>query len=216
METKPIYEISWRNKWLTAQAQSLDAMIRFLTEAVDRLTAMQEAGVQFDGQSAGEDYVRLYTEDSEIARQFGMEVWEEAPGEELLFTAELEIVQDLEAQAHASGALERQANEADEAAWVKAAAERSVEGFVEYSVYEAFSGCETTWEDGRELVTDFFTRSVTREETTDMHRGDTALRVQVPVGTGPGHALLLLDEVIRKLKAECLMLQQLETPASTA
>jgi hypothetical protein len=76
-----VYERVWRNKWLTVEAMSLDDMIRLLTEAVDRLTAMQEAGVQFDGQSAGEDYVRLYTEDSELARRFGMEAWEGAEEE---------------------------------------------------------------------------------------------------------------------------------------
>jgi hypothetical protein len=79
--TTPVYERFWRNKRLTAQAQTLDGMIRLLTEAVDRLSAMQEAGVQFDGQSAGDDDVRLYTENSEIARQFGMEVWEAAEEE---------------------------------------------------------------------------------------------------------------------------------------
>jgi len=32
--------------------------------------------VQFDGQSAGDDYIKLWTHDPEVARRFGMEGWE--------------------------------------------------------------------------------------------------------------------------------------------
>jgi hypothetical protein len=81
--TTPVYERVWRNQWLTAEATSIDAMIRLLTDAVDRLTAMQEAGVQFeDGPSTRDDYIKLWTHDPEAARRFGMEVWEAAEEEE--------------------------------------------------------------------------------------------------------------------------------------
>jgi hypothetical protein len=76
------YEALWRNKWLTAEATSLDEMIRSLREAADQLEAMKVDGVVLDADGGtSDDYARLVTTDPVIARKYDMheesEFWDE-------------------------------------------------------------------------------------------------------------------------------------------
>jgi hypothetical protein len=68
------YELIWRNKFLTSEAQSIDDMIECLRTAVDDLVEMRSAGIVLDPDSEiGEDYARLITSDARIAAKYGME-----------------------------------------------------------------------------------------------------------------------------------------------
>jgi hypothetical protein len=76
-----IYERTWRNKWLTAQATSITDMIEALREAVAELQEMQAADVVLvDDGGTADDYARLVTDDPVVAAKFGFE--EEEPDEE--------------------------------------------------------------------------------------------------------------------------------------
>ena len=75
----------WRNKWLTADAKSIDEMIAALRDAADTLEGMRQEGVVLeDGGGVGDDYAHLVTTDPEIAKKYDMieesEFWDE--GEE--------------------------------------------------------------------------------------------------------------------------------------
>ena len=71
---KKRYETLWRNKWLTSEAKSIDAMIESLRAAADTLDEMRKAGVTLkDTAGAGDDYATLVTTDPEAAKRFGME-----------------------------------------------------------------------------------------------------------------------------------------------
>ncbi len=68
------YETLWRNKWLTSEAKTIDAMIASLRAAADSLDEMREAGVTLeDNGGVGDDYATLVTTDPEVAKKFGME-----------------------------------------------------------------------------------------------------------------------------------------------
>lgn len=69
------YVMTWRNKFLTVDATSLDDMISTLDGAVEELKQMKAAGVYLvnDG-SVGDDYATLTTNDKEVAARFGMEL----------------------------------------------------------------------------------------------------------------------------------------------
>ena len=68
----------WRNKWLTAEAQSIDDMIASMRDAADTLQAMKDAGVYLDPQGGtSDDYAHLVTDDPEVAKRFDMHEEEE-------------------------------------------------------------------------------------------------------------------------------------------
>ncbi len=68
----PRYEQVWRNKWLTANAETLDDMIEIMQSAVDELEAMRDAGVWLENNgSQQDDYAFLYTNDPQVAEKFG-------------------------------------------------------------------------------------------------------------------------------------------------
>lgn len=69
------YEFTWRNKWLTSDAKSIDDMIATLRGAADDLQRMKERGVTLrDDGGVGDDYATLVTTDAEVAAEFGFEV----------------------------------------------------------------------------------------------------------------------------------------------
>jgi len=84
MKSKKTYTLTRRNKWLTAEAKSLDDMIKYLSGAVAELEAMKDAGVQLDDNGGvADDYATLFTHDPQVAARFDMpeeEEWDE--GEE--------------------------------------------------------------------------------------------------------------------------------------
>ena len=72
------YEMFWRNKWLTSEAQTIDDMIDCLRGAADELAAMKEAGITLDPEGGtGDDYATLITSDAEVAAKFGLQQWED-------------------------------------------------------------------------------------------------------------------------------------------
>jgi Nucleotidyl transferase of unknown function (DUF2204) len=81
------YVTLWRNKWLTAEAQSLEDMIQSLQAAVDTLRAMLADGVTLDPEGGtSHDYAYLVTTDPAVARKYDMhdekEFWEDADSED--------------------------------------------------------------------------------------------------------------------------------------
>lgn len=80
-QIKKRFVLLWRNKWLTAEAKTLDDMIAALHQAAELIAEMKRDGVQLESQAgAADDYVYLTTTDPDIARKYGMteegELWE--------------------------------------------------------------------------------------------------------------------------------------------
>ena len=67
------YITLWRNKWLTAEAESLGDMIEGLQSAAERLRSMLADGVTLapDG-GVSDDYACLVTTDPTIAKKYDM------------------------------------------------------------------------------------------------------------------------------------------------
>lgn len=63
----------WRNKWLTAEARSIDQMEMMLRQAADELAAMKADGVTLEPASGTtDDYAYLVTTDPEVAKKYDM------------------------------------------------------------------------------------------------------------------------------------------------
>jgi hypothetical protein len=76
------YVTLWRNKWLTADAKSLEDMIAGLQSAADKLREMFADGVTLDpGRGTSDDHAYLVTSDPVIAKKYDMhdekEFWED-------------------------------------------------------------------------------------------------------------------------------------------
>src|SRR5262249_13164683 len=73
-QTTGWYTTTWRNKWLTANAESIEDMIASLRAAADELEEMRKAGVYLDDNgSVADDYALLVTHDHTVAKRFGMD-----------------------------------------------------------------------------------------------------------------------------------------------
>ncbi|HVX14170.1 MAG TPA: hypothetical protein VHC22_23490 [Pirellulales bacterium] len=83
-QAKKRFIMLWRNKNLTAEAHSLEHMIRSLGAAGAELEAMREDGVTLDAEAGGvgNGYAYLMTTDPEVARKYNMveefEFWSDA------------------------------------------------------------------------------------------------------------------------------------------
>ena len=67
------YIALWRNKWLTAKAESLEDMIEGLQSAADTLRAMLADGVTLDPDGGtSDDYAYLVTTDPAVAKKYDM------------------------------------------------------------------------------------------------------------------------------------------------
>ena len=80
-EARKRYVAIWRNKWLTAEAQSIEDMINGLRAAAGRLDQMRKDGIVLEDKGrVREDDVHLVTTDPKVAEKYGMidesEYWE--------------------------------------------------------------------------------------------------------------------------------------------
>jgi hypothetical protein len=76
------YVTLWRNKWLTADAKSIEDMIAMLRGSADELEAMRKDGVVLENEGGTQDdSAYLVTDDPEIAKKYGMheesEYWDD-------------------------------------------------------------------------------------------------------------------------------------------
>ncbi len=72
-EARKRYVTTWRNKWLTANAKSIEEMKSLLRAAADRLDQMIQDGVVVDKQDGiDNDYAQLVTTDPKVAEKYGM------------------------------------------------------------------------------------------------------------------------------------------------
>jgi len=72
-EARKRYVTNWRNKWLTAEAKSIEDMIRLLRSAADHLEQMRKDGIVLeDDGGVGDDYARLVTMDPRVAEKYGL------------------------------------------------------------------------------------------------------------------------------------------------
>ena len=72
-EARKRFVTTWRNKWLTAGAKSIEDMISMLRAAADDLDRMRKDGVTLDDNGGtGDDYAHLVTTDAEVAEKYGL------------------------------------------------------------------------------------------------------------------------------------------------
>ena len=81
MEGRKRYVTTWRNKWLTAEAKSIEEMIEMLRSAADNLDQMRRDGVVLDDDGGvSDDHARLVSMDPSVAAKYGLvdesEYWE--------------------------------------------------------------------------------------------------------------------------------------------
>jgi hypothetical protein len=89
-EARKRYITTWRSKWLTADAKSIDDMIKLLKSAADHLEQMKRDGVFLEEAGGiGDDYANLVTTDPKVAEKYGFvdeaEAWgieDDVEGEE--------------------------------------------------------------------------------------------------------------------------------------
>ncbi len=67
-EKKEIYTTTWRNKWITSNAGTIDDFISIFEELTEMFRRWKKAGIKLDSNSGiGDDYADFYTEDKEVA-----------------------------------------------------------------------------------------------------------------------------------------------------
>ncbi|MCO6456781.1 MAG: nucleotidyltransferase family protein [Pirellulaceae bacterium] len=72
-EARRRYVTTWRNRCLTAEAKSIEDMVRMLRSAADLLEQMRQDGVVLDeGRGVGDDDAILVTMDPRVAEKYGM------------------------------------------------------------------------------------------------------------------------------------------------
>ena len=96
------YELLWRNKWLTADAETIDDMIKLLRDAADELQKMKDRGVMLDDDGGVEDdHAHLVTDDPAVAEEFGFDEVESDEDEDWEEWDEEDECADAEDEPHA-------------------------------------------------------------------------------------------------------------------
>jgi hypothetical protein len=72
------YTMTWRNKWLTSNAETIRDMAQALEQAAGELRQMEKDGVTLDPARGPDDYALLVTADKGIAETY---CFEEEPDE---------------------------------------------------------------------------------------------------------------------------------------
>lgn len=74
--TKNIYIRTWRNKWITSGAQSIDDFIEIFESIAKRFKQWKEWGIRLlDSGSVSDDYAMFGTDDMETAVKAGFTVY---------------------------------------------------------------------------------------------------------------------------------------------
>ena len=67
------YVMTWRNKFLTTEAKSIEDMISLLRATAEQLDQMRRDGVVLDANDGvGDDYAHLVTTDAKVAEKYGL------------------------------------------------------------------------------------------------------------------------------------------------
>lgn len=65
---KPKYVSTWRNKWITANANSIDDFIQTFENLAKMFKEWKVMGIKlYPGCSTGDDYAEFFTEDMDVA-----------------------------------------------------------------------------------------------------------------------------------------------------
>ena len=65
--------MTWRNKFLTTEAKSIEDMISLLRATAEQLDQMRRDGVVLDANDGvGDDYAHLVTTDAKVAEKYGL------------------------------------------------------------------------------------------------------------------------------------------------
>ena len=73
---KTKYVSTWRNKWITAGASSMDHFIQTFEHLAKKFKDWKEMGIKLDLESStGDDYAEFYTEDMDVAIKAGFTVY---------------------------------------------------------------------------------------------------------------------------------------------
>jgi len=65
---KAKYVSTWRNKWITSGAASIDDFIKTFESLIKMFKEWKEMGIKlYPGCSTGDDYAEFYTEDMDVA-----------------------------------------------------------------------------------------------------------------------------------------------------
>ena len=65
---KTKYVTTWRNKWITSRASSIDDFIKTFESLAEMFSEWKEMGIKlYPDCSTGDDYAEFYTEDMDVA-----------------------------------------------------------------------------------------------------------------------------------------------------
>jgi len=69
---KDLYTTTWRNKWITSHAGSIDDFIETFEHLAKKFKEWKEMGIKLsDEGSVGDDYATFYTDDMDVAIKAG-------------------------------------------------------------------------------------------------------------------------------------------------
>ncbi len=73
---KTRYVSTWRNKWITSDASSIDDFIKTFEAVVKMFKEWKEMGINLGPDSStGDDYAEFYTDDMDVAIKAGFTVY---------------------------------------------------------------------------------------------------------------------------------------------
>ena len=73
---KTKYVSTWRNKWITSGAASIDDFIKIFEGLANKWKEWKKMGIKLDPESdTGSDYAEFYTDDMDVAIKAGFTVY---------------------------------------------------------------------------------------------------------------------------------------------
>jgi hypothetical protein len=78
MDKEKIFETLWRNKWITANAKTIDDFITTFESLADMFKEWKEAGIKLETDSGIEDdYATFLTKDPVVASKYNFDLRDE-------------------------------------------------------------------------------------------------------------------------------------------